>query len=146
VVRNYFLPGNANSLKVYRSLLVATFLLSFYSWSYHGFLYEALYLKYIPNYTAEQTFPTYDRFGNISNLDESPVSDSIESYLPWYCNLFRKIAIGSMALNPFLYLFTLLDGIFILFIERYFSFKLFLFQLVVFIPSAIFIMNTNIMD
>jgi hypothetical protein len=101
--------------KSYTILLIATLLLSFYSWYYNHFLYERFYVTYLNKYRIEKPVPLYDIKGKIDN---GTVADNFSCYLPIYAKIMYNTMIISIIAIPTLYILSFLAFLIILIFEK----------------------------
>ncbi len=129
-------------MKIYNILIIVTFVLSLYIWSYDNFFYEITYVRYLPNYQEEVSFPTYSptdiHNGKTYNIHEN---------VPFLCMMMYKVFPIALVFVYLMVIITFTLGLFLLFKKRkLLNFKWYLTQIILYSGIVFFILNTQIID
>ncbi len=131
----------------YIILLITTMFLCSYSLLYDEYLYELTYVKYLPNYKKEVPYQTFNKSGEITNLDDHPMRSDLLSYAPLYGRVLYYVRIVNFFLVPIL--FCLISLIAIVFLVKYrknLHYKSLVIPIVLYIGIIIVMRNTNFFD
>ena|ERR1035437_1108545 len=131
-------------MKTYKILISLTLILVSFSWCYNNFLREETYVKFLPNYKKQVSFPIYpiESSKRTKTLHFNATNDLL-SYVPLYGKTLYWFDLISFMCFPFLFLITIVLGIRLYIRNDELKVKWLLFQVLIFIIILTFIFSTN---
>lgn len=129
-------------MKTYNILLIATFVLALYMWGYDSFLYEITYVRNLPNYQEEVSFPTYSS----NAIDNGETYNMLEN-MPFMGIVMYKVFPIVLVVLYLMVVITFVLGLFLFFKKRkLLHFKWYVTQIILYGGIVFFILNTQIID
>ena len=131
-------------MKTYKIFIILTLILVSFSWCYNNFLREETYVKFLPNYKKQVSFPIYpiDSSKRTKPLHFNATNDLL-SYVPIYGKILFWLDLIFFLCFPFIFFITIILGIRLYIRNEELKVKWIIYQVLIFIIILTFIFKTN---